>query len=124
MSRSVNPRMRRVNAIVLEAVAEEVAELKDPRIGFVTVTGVDTSPDLRSAIVYYSVLGSDEERAATVEALAVAASHVRAGLGHRVRLKYTPKLEFRLDESIERGAHMSNLLREIAAEAPDDSADS
>ena len=124
MSRSTSPRMRRVNAILLEAVAEEVADLKDPRIGFVTVTGVDTSPDLRNAIVYYSVLGTDEERTATIAALASAASHVRTGVGHKVRLKYTPKLDFRIDESIERGVHMSNLLRELARQhAPDEQDD-
>jgi len=120
MSRSTNPRMRRVNAILLEAVAEEVADLKDPRIGFVTVTGVDTSPDLRNAIVYFSVLGTDEERSSTSEALDSAASRVRTGVGHKVRLKYTPKLDFRVDESIERGMYMSNLLRELAAELPQD----
>lgn len=123
MSRTTSPRMRRVNAILLEAVAEEVAELKDPRLGFVTVTGVDASPDLRNAIVYYSVLGSDEERASTRAALASAASHVRTGVGHKVRLKYTPKLEFRIDESIERGIHMSNLLRELAHEETRDERD-
>jgi len=120
MSRSTSPRMRRVNAILLEVVAEEVAHLKDPRIGFVTVTGVDTSPDLRNAIVYFSVLGTDEERLATMAALDSAASHVRSEIGHEVRLKYTPKLEFRIDESIERGTHMSSLLRELATELPED----
>jgi ribosome-binding factor A len=112
--------MRRVNAILLEVVAEEVAHLKDPRIGFVTVTGVDTSPDLRNAIVYFSVLGTDEERSATMAALDSASSHVRSEIGHEVRLKYTPKLEFRIDESIERGTYMSSLLRELATELPED----
>ena len=84
------------------------------------VTGVDTSPDLRNAIVFYSVLGTDEERSATGEALASASSHVRTGVGHKVRLKYTPKLEFRIDESIERGVHMSNLLRELGVESPEE----
>ncbi|MDH3398841.1 MAG: 30S ribosome-binding factor RbfA [Acidimicrobiia bacterium] len=124
MSRSTSPRMRRVNAILLEVVAEEVAGLKDPRIGFVTVTGVDTSPDLRNAIVYFSVLGTDEERSSTIEALDSAASRVRTAVGHRIRIKYTPKLAFRVDESIERGIYMSNLLREIAVELPADRAES
>lgn len=116
MSRTTNPRMRRVNAILLEAIAGEVAELKDPRIGFVTVTGVDTTPDLRSAIVYFSVLGSEEEQAATGEALRSAATHVQTEVGHKVRLKYTPRLEFRVDESIEQGVRMSRLLRELGAD--------
>lgn len=115
MSRTTNPRMRRVNAILLEVIAGEVAELKDPRIGFVTVTGVDTSPDLRRAIVYFSVLGSEEEQAATREALRSAATHVQTEVGHKVRLKYTPRLEFRVDESIQQGVHMSQLLRELGA---------
>lgn len=121
MSRSTNPRMRRVNAILLEAIAEEVARLKDPRIGFVTVTGVDTSPDLRNAIVFFSVLGTDDERTATIEALDSAATHVQSEVGHQVRLKYTPKLEFRIDESIERGLHLSSLLRELVAQRPEES---
>ncbi len=120
MSRPTSPRMRRVNAILLEAIADEVAGLKDPRLGFVTITGVDTAPDLRNAIVYFSVLGTDEERSATIKALDSAASHVRSALGRRVRLKYLPKLDFRLDASIEHGTYMSNLLREIAAETPQD----
>ena len=123
MSRAASPRMRRVNAILLEAVAEEVADLKDPRLGFVTVTGVDTSPDLRNAVVYYSVLGTEEDWASTRAALVSAASHVRTGVGHKVRLKYTPKLDFRIDESIERGVHMSDLLRELAREQIPDEPD-
>lgn len=119
MSRSISPRMRRVNAILLEAVAEEVAGLKDPRLGFVTVTGVDTSPDLRNAIVYFSVLGTDEEKSSTIEALGSAAPHVRSQVGRRVRIKYIPKFDFRVDESIEAGTHMSNLLRQIAEELPE-----
>lgn len=102
------------------AIAEEVRALKDPRIGFVTITGVDTSPDLRSAIVYYSVLGSDEERAATMKALRHATPHIGAGIGHKVRLKYTPKLTFRLDESIERATRLSGLFRDLAAGEPPD----
>lgn len=123
MSRSPSPRMRRVNAILLEAIAAEVADLKDPRIGFVTVTGVDTSPDLRNAIVYFSVLGTDEERASTIKALGSAAAHVQSEVGHKIRLKYTPILRFRIDESIEQGVYMSTLLRELTDESrsePDD----
>lgn len=120
MSRPTSPRMRRVNAILLEAIAEEVAGLKDPRLGFVTITGVDTAPDLHNAIVFFSVLGTEEERLSTIEALDSAASHVRSEVGRKVRLKYLPKLDFRLDSSIEYGTHMSNLLRDLATEAPED----
>lgn len=120
MSRPTSPRMRRVNAILLEIIAEEVAGLKDPRLGFVTITGVDTAPDLRNAIVYFSVLGTEEERSSTIKALDSAASHVRSEVGRRVRLKYLPKLDFRVDASIEHGTYMSGLLRELVAEIPED----
>ena len=123
MSRPTSPRMRRVNSILLQVVAQEVAELKDPRIGFVTVTGVDTAPDLRNAIVYFSVLGTEEEQAVTIKALDSAATHVQSEVGHKIRLKYTPKLRFRIDESIEQGVHMSSLLRDLTVEhrhEPDD----
>lgn len=123
MSRATSPRMRKVNAILLEAVAEEVADLKDPRIGFVTITGVDASPDLRNAIVFFSVLGTEEEGRSTLEALGSAASHVQAGIGRKVRLKYTPKLDFRIDESIERGVHLSSLLRDLLPDDPEERAD-
>jgi len=118
MSRPTSPRMRRVNAILQEAIAEEVAGLKDPRLGFVTITGVDTAPDLRNAIVYFSVLGTDEEQVSTVEALDSAAPHVRSEIGRKVRLKYLPKLDFRVDASIEHGTYMSRLLRDLATDLP------
>jgi len=108
--------MRRVNELLRETIAEEVHELKDPRIGFVTVTGVDTAPDLRHAIVYYSVLGDPEEAAATGEALQHAAPHIQEGVGSQVRLKYLPKLEFRIDPSVEHGAKIDSILADIAKE--------
>jgi ribosome-binding factor A len=111
--------MRRVNAILLEAVAEEVAGLKDPRLGFVTITGVDTAPDLRNAIVYFSVLGTEEERSSTIKALDSASSHVQSEVGRRISLKYLPKLDFRIDVSIEHGTYMSGLLRELVADLPE-----
>ena len=79
-------RMRRVNELLRETIAEEVRELKDPRIGFVTITGVATAPDLRNATVYYSVLGDDEQAAATAEALRRAAPHVQEGMSAQVRV--------------------------------------
>ena len=74
MSRSTTPRMRKVNELIREIVAEEVTELKDPRIGFVTITGADTAPNLRRAVVFYSVLGSEEE-----EIIAPAVKRARDG---------------------------------------------
>lgn len=115
--------MRKVDELLREVLAEEVALLKDPRVGFVTVTGVDTSPDLRRATVYYSVLGDDEERAQTAEALAHAAPHLQRRLGSQVRIKFTPLLEFRVDPAIDTGLRMGELLQRISQEpdeAPDD----
>lgn len=106
-------RMRRVNEMLREAVAEEVRILKDPRIGFVTITAVDTAPDLRSAVVYYSVLGEPEEQEATAEALAHAAPHVQQGVGGRIRLKYLPKLRFSHDDALEAGLRINELLHEL-----------
>lgn len=115
MSRS-KARMRRVNELLREVIADEVALLKDPGLGFVTITGVDTSPDLRAARVYYSVIGDDEQRDATAAALKRASSRIRAVTGEQVRLKYVPKIEFAFDESIERGIRMEALFRDMGGD--------
>lgn len=109
--------MRKVDELLREVIAEEVALLKDPRIGFVTVTGVDTSPDLRRATVYYSVLGDEEERTLTAEGLDHAAPHLQGRLAAQVRIKFTPLLEFRVDPAIETGLRMGELLNRIEQEA-------
>ena len=106
-------RMPRVNELLREVIAEEIIKLKDPDIGFVTITAVDTSPDLRSAIVFYSVLGSDEEKAATARALERASPHLRSRLGTQVHIKYTPALEFRVDAAIDAGLRMEQLVRDL-----------
>ncbi len=106
-------RMRRVNSILREVIAEEVEELKDPRLGFVTITGVDTAPNLRTATVFYSVIGSPEQVAGTQAALDAAAPRVSRVLGSHVRMKYTPSLRFEVDQSIERGARIAEVLRHI-----------
>jgi ribosome-binding factor A len=108
--------MRRVNAILLPLIAAEVEELKDPRLGFVTVTGVDTAPNLRNADVYFSVIGSEEEIKATVEALESASSRITYEVGRQVHLKYTPVLHFHLDRSSERGVHMAEVFRHLRDE--------
>ncbi|MDP8958761.1 MAG: 30S ribosome-binding factor RbfA [Actinomycetota bacterium] len=110
------PRMRRVNETLREVIAQSVTRLKDPRVGFVTITAVDTAPDLRSAKVYYSVLGSAEEQQATAAALHSAASHIRGEVGRQVRLKYLPELRFERDEAMERGMRVQELLRQIERE--------
>jgi ribosome-binding factor A len=108
--------MRRVNETLREIVAAEVHELKDPRIGFVTITGVETAPDLRNARVFYSVLGGEEEEADTQAALDHAAPRLQARVAEQVRLKYVPKLHFAVDESIAQGARIDELLRSIEEE--------
>jgi ribosome-binding factor A len=109
--------MRRVNAAVREVLSEAVGELKDPRIGFVTVTGVVTSPDLREARVYVSILGSEDDREKTLLGLAAAHGVLQSRLGRELKMKRTPRLTFEYDPTVERGVRMSRLIDELA---PDD----
>jgi ribosome-binding factor A len=108
--------MRRVNELLREVIADEVAKLKDPGLGFVTITGVDTTPDLRAARVYYTVLGEPGQREETQAALERATSRIRAATGDQVRLKYLPTLDFEYDEAIELGLRMEQLLRTLGEE--------
>lgn len=89
------------------------AELKDPRIGFVTVTGVEISNDLSQAKVYLSVLGSDEQKEETLHALSKGQGFIRSELGRRVRLRHTPELVFKFDTSIEYGSRIEELLQNL-----------
>lgn len=89
------------------------SELKDPRIGFVTVTGVDVTNDLSQAKVYLSVLGDNEQKNNTLKALEKANGFLRSELGKRIRLRHTPELIFKFDESIAYGSHIEKLLGEI-----------
>ena len=109
--------MRRVNAAVQEVLAEAVGELRDPRIGFVTVTGVETSPDLRQAQVFVSVLGSEKKREQTLAGLDAAHGVLQGRIARELRMKRTPQLTFQYDDSVERGVRMSHLIDELA---PDD----
>jgi len=116
--------MARVNEVVRETLADEVKRLSDPRLGFVTLTDVAVSPDLRLATVYYSVLGTPEQHADSGAALASAASHLRTALGRQVRLKYLPELRFREDDAITQAQRIEAILRGLhrddAADAPAD----
>ena len=106
-------RMRRVNEVMREVIGSAIAsELEDPRIGFVTVTAVETSPDLRSARVYVSVLGDRTEREATLAALASSHGPLQSVVARETRMKRTPTLSFHYDESPERGVRLSRLLEE------------
>jgi ribosome-binding factor A len=110
-------RMRRVNESVRQVLSEEVGRLKDPRIGFVTVTGVETSPDLRHARVFVSVLGAERKREQTLARLDAAHAVLQAALARELRMKRTPQLAFEYDPSVERGVRMTKLIDELA---PDD----
>jgi ribosome-binding factor A len=108
-------RMRRVNEAVKEVLSSQLAlGLKDPRIGFVTVTGVDTSPDLRAARVYVSVLGDEAEREAALEGLNSSTGFLQARIGDELRMKRTPTLTFLYDETVERADRMTRLIDEVA----------
>jgi ribosome-binding factor A len=106
-------RPARVSEEFREVLAEELPRLKDPRIGFVTITGVKVTPDLRSAWVYYTAYGDERERAATRAGLRSATSHLRSELGRQVRLKFLPELHFEEDPTIERAEHIEQLLRTL-----------
>jgi ribosome-binding factor A len=106
--------MRKVNELLRHVLGEAMGDLKDPRIGFVTVTGVETSPDLRHARVFVSVLGSESKRRDTLAGLNSAHGVLQARIGREVRLKRTPRLSFEYDPSVERGVRMSQLIDELA----------
>jgi ribosome-binding factor A len=106
------PRMRRINEVLREVIGATIAELSDPRIGFVTVTSVDTSPDLRAAKVYVSVLGSEEEREETLAGLRSSHGVLQSRVAAETRMKRTPTLSFRYDETVEQGMRISRLLED------------
>ena len=112
--------MRRVNEALREVLSEGIGELKDPRIGFVTVTGVDASPDLRQATVFVSVLGSERKRAATLAGLQSSHGVLQTRVNRELRLKRTPQLTFEYDPTIERGVRLSRLIDELAPEDNDE----
>jgi ribosome-binding factor A len=115
----MSERMRRVNESVRNVVAEGLGELKDPRIGMVTVTGVVVSPDLGEARVYVSVIGNEKKRAATLSGLESARGVLQAKINRELHLRRTPTLTFAYDESVERGVRMTKLIDELAAELPE-----
>lgn len=97
--------------------------LRDPRLGFVTVTGVEMSPDLRVAHVYVSVLGSDDEVQASLKSLNRATGFFRRELGASLSLRYLPELNFRADDTLERALRIDELLDSLQEEVPEDDAE-
>src|ERR671930_1974346 len=108
-------RPERVAEEFREVLAEEIPRLKDPRVGFVTVTRVEVSPDLRRATIYYTVMGQDRDHRATRAGIRSARSHLRGVLGQQVRLKFTPDLEFEEDVGLAQVERVTQLLKEIGS---------
>lgn len=114
-----------------EAIRTEVATFlrdgaKDPRlVGFVTVTGVEVTRDLRRAAVFVSVMGTDTERASTLDGLNSLATHLRSRIGRTLRLRLAPEIAFSLDQSVQRAARIETLLAQVreGKPAPDDAPD-
>jgi ribosome-binding factor A len=111
-------RMRRVNESVRAVVAETVGQLKDPRIGMVTVTSVRITPDLREGTVFVSVLGNEKKKEATLRGLESAHGVVQARVARELGLKRTPTLTFAYDETVERAVRMTALIEEVAKDLP------
>jgi ribosome-binding factor A len=109
----MSDRMRRVNEAVRAVVAERMGELKDPRIGMVTVTGVSISKDLREGKVYVAVLGNESEQNATLEGLESAHGYLQGCVARELGLRRTPHLSFEYDPSVERGIRMTKLIDEV-----------
>ncbi|MDQ3725406.1 MAG: 30S ribosome-binding factor RbfA [Actinomycetota bacterium] len=113
--------MRRINEVLREVVGAAVStDLSDPRIGFVTVTSVETSSDLRTAKVFVSVFGTDEEREATLEGLRSSHGVLQSRIASETRMKRTPTLTFHYDDTIEKGARISELLDREPAEGEEE----
>lgn len=105
-----------MDELLKEEIATILPDLRDPRVGFVTVMDVKVSPDLRHAQVYVSVLGDEEEKKASMAALERAAGYVRGRVGEAITLKYLPKLQFHLDRTIQRAARIDTLIDEMRAD--------
>jgi ribosome-binding factor A len=115
--------MRRVDEAVRSVVADALGDLKDPRIGLVTVTGVKVTADLGEARVFVSVLGSDKKRAATLAGLESARGVLQARINRELKLRRTPTLAFAYDDAVERGVRMTKLIEDLAADLPEDDGD-
>ena len=104
-------RMRRVNEAMREVLSDAItSELKDTRVGFVTVTAVETSPDLRHARVFVSVLGNDPQRERSMDGLRAAHGYLQRRLNEELRIKHTPSLDFIYDDSVDRSLRIQTLL--------------
>ena len=106
-------RMEKVQKLARQVLGEAIQDLKDPRVGFATVTAVRITPDLRQARVWVSVFGSEEEQKITMEGLKSATPHLRGELGRQVRMKYLPELTFELDTGAQEAEHLEEILHKL-----------
>jgi len=115
-------RIERVNNLIRQEISELLQrQVKDPRLGsFVAITEVSTSPDLRYAKVFVSRIGSEEEKRETLKVLAAASGFLRNELARRLRMRRIPELNFEWDDSIERGAHLLDLINKVSADSTPD----
>ena len=109
----MSQRTEKIQKLAKQVLGEAIHDLKDPRVGFVTVTDVRTSPDLRQARVYVSVLGDDAARSATLEGLASAHGVLQGRIGRELRMKRTPTLEFSYDDTAERADRLGRLMDDL-----------
>ncbi len=110
-------RVRKIQEFIKQEVGSMLLrDLKDPRLGFITVTGVKLTGDLREAVIYVSLFGKDEEKAASMEALNQAKGFIRRELGQRLKIYYTPTIAFEVDTSLDYGMHIDGLLKKIQKE--------
>ena len=116
----MSERMRRVNEAVRGVVVDGIRDLKDPRIGLVTVTGVRVTSDLHEAKVFVSVLGNEKARQATLAGLTSAHGVLQARINRELNLRRTPTLAFEYDDAVERGVRMTKLIDELAADLPEE----
>ena len=110
-------RVERVREAIKQETSDIIRKMKDPRVSFVTVTDAEVSRDLRHVKIFVSVLGDEEAKKAAMEGLERATGYIHSEIGQRIRLRHTPEILFRLDESIERGARISQLLKELREES-------
>jgi ribosome-binding factor A len=111
-------RKRRVNEAIKQVLSDTIPTLKDPRIGFVTVTGVEATKDFQHATVYVSVLGPERARERTLDGLAAARGVLQATIARELRLRRTPVLAFAYDQGVERGVRLTQMIDELAPEDP------
>lgn len=110
-------RTDRLGEVIKEELSQIIrTKLRDPRIGFITITGVKVSPDLRHAIVYFSVLGDESKLQESLQGLESSKGFLRTELGNRVRMKYLPELDFKLDSSIKEGIRIAEIINHLHRE--------